>query len=55
MDRREYLKNTALLLGYAVSASALSEAFIACKSEREIKVDWQPTFLNKTQDRKSVV
>ncbi len=49
MDRREYLKNTALLLGYAVSAGALSEAFIACKSEREINIDWQPTFLNKTQ------
>ena len=49
MNRREYIKNTALILGYAVSAGALSNAFIACKSEREIKLDWQPTFLTKPQ------
>lgn len=49
MNRREYLKNTALLLGYAVSASALAETFIACKHEREINLNWEPVFLSKAQ------
>ncbi len=49
MNRREYLKNTALLVGYAVSASALSETFMACKTERVVNLDWQPVFLNKFQ------
>jgi hypothetical protein len=49
MNRREYLKNTALLLGYAVSASALTSAFIACNSERQVQLDWKPTFLTPNQ------
>lgn len=49
MNRREYIKNTALFIGYAVSASALSETFIACKHEREITVNWEPKFLTKPQ------
>jgi Gluconate 2-dehydrogenase subunit 3 len=49
MNRREYLKNSALFIGYAVSASALSETFIACKSERKVNLDWKPTFLTQNQ------
>jgi Gluconate 2-dehydrogenase subunit 3 len=49
MDRREYLKNTALFLGYAVSASTLAETFIACKSERTVNLDWKPTSLTQNQ------
>jgi Gluconate 2-dehydrogenase subunit 3 len=49
MNRRDYIKNTALIIGYAISAGALSEAFVACKSERELKLDWQPSFLTKPQ------
>jgi Gluconate 2-dehydrogenase subunit 3 len=49
MNRREYLKNTALFLGYAVSASALTATFIACKNERQVQLDWKPTFLTPNQ------
>lgn len=49
MNRREYLKNTALFLGYAVSASALAETFMACRSERTVNLDWKPTFLTQNQ------
>ncbi len=49
MNRREYLKNTALFLGYAVSSSALTATFIACKSERQVQLDWKPTFLTPNQ------
>jgi hypothetical protein len=51
MNRREYIKNTALFLGYAVSATALSDTFIACKSERTVNLDWKPTFLTQNQAR----
>lgn len=47
MNRREYIKNTALFLGYAVSASAVSDLLISCQNEA--KLAWKPVFLNNNQ------
>lgn len=47
MNRRDILKSSALFLGYAVSATALSETFMACS--QEAKLDWKPLFLDKNQ------
>jgi hypothetical protein len=47
MNRREYIKNTALFLGYAVSASAVSDLLISCKNEA--KLAWKPVFLSNNQ------
>ncbi|WP_435357508.1 gluconate 2-dehydrogenase subunit 3 family protein [Emticicia sp. SJ17W-69] len=47
MNRREYIKNTALFLGYAVSASAVSDLLISCQNEA--KLTWQPVFLSNNQ------
>lgn len=48
MHRRTALKHTAFLIGYAVSAGALSELFVSCTASRSGK-RWKPVFLNKTQ------
>jgi hypothetical protein len=47
MNRRDILKSSALFLGYAVSATALSETFMACS--QEAKLDWKPLFLSNNQ------
>ncbi len=47
MNRREYIKNTALFLGYAVSASAVSDLLVSCQNEA--KLAWKPVFLNNNQ------
>ena len=49
MNRRSYIKNTALFLGYAVSASAMTETFLACKNDVQAKLAWQPIFLSNNQ------
>ena len=49
MNRREYIKNTALFLGYAVSASAMTETFLACKNEAQVNLAWQPKFFTNNQ------
>lgn len=47
MNRRDYLKQTALFLGYAVSATTVSELMLSCKSTANL--DWKPTFFNENQ------
>ncbi len=47
MNRREYIKNTALALGLGVSGVAFSEIFIACA--KDAKLDWKPVFLSTNQ------
>ncbi len=47
MNRRDILKSSALFLGYAVSATALSATFMACS--QEAKLDWNPLFLSNNQ------
>lgn len=47
MNRREYLKQTALFLGYAVSAATVSEVMLSCKSTANL--DWKPVFFNSEQ------
>ena len=47
MQRREALKHTALFFGYAVSATALSETFVACSKDAHL--DWKPEFLTVNQ------
>lgn len=47
MNRREYIKNTALALGLGVSGVAFSEIFITCA--KDAKLDWKPVFLSTNQ------
>jgi hypothetical protein len=47
MNRRELLKTSALFVGYAVSATALTETFIACS--KQVTLDWKPVFLTNNQ------
>ncbi len=49
MNRREYIKNTALFLGYAVSASAMTDTFLACKNEAQANLVWKPIFFTNNQ------
>lgn len=47
MDRREAIKRTILLTGYAMSASTLTAVLHGCKAETA--PDWQPAFLTPEQ------
>lgn len=47
MNRREYLKNTALVLGIGVSGIALSEIFVSCA--KDANLSWKPVFLSPNQ------
>ncbi|MFN8354225.1 MAG: gluconate 2-dehydrogenase subunit 3 family protein [Spirosomataceae bacterium] len=47
MNRREYIKQTTLLLGYAVSAGAVSELLASC--QKEAQLTWKPVFLTNNQ------
>jgi hypothetical protein len=47
MTRRELLKNSALLLGYAVTTGALTETFIACNSQDS--TGGKPLFFSQKQ------
>lgn len=47
MDRREYIKNTSLALGYMISAGAISDLLIAC--QKEANLTWKPVFLSNNQ------
>lgn len=48
MTRRDALKTSGLVLGYAVSASTLSALFLRCQAEAK-KADWKPVFLSPEQ------
>ncbi|MBO0938978.1 gluconate 2-dehydrogenase subunit 3 family protein [Fibrella sp. HMF5335] len=47
MNRRLALKNAALFMGYTVSASALTETFVACSKTAHLT--WKPIFLSDSQ------
>lgn len=47
MNRREYLKQTALFLGYALSATTVSDVMLACKSQ--VNIEWKPVFFTPEQ------
>jgi hypothetical protein len=47
MNRRDYLKQTALFLGYAVSATTITEVMLSCKSTANL--EWKPVFFNSDQ------
>lgn len=47
MNRREALKHTSLILGYAISSSTIASILSSCKSEPEL--DWQPEFFSVDQ------
>ncbi len=52
MNRREALKNTALFMGYAASASTIASLVSACKTDSNPKTaetDWKPTFFTADQ------
>jgi len=47
MDRREAIKRTSLLLGGAISSSAIAGVLSGCQANNA--VDWTPTFLDNDQ------
>lgn len=47
MNRRSAIKQTALILGYAVSATAIAGVMNGCKAEKTI--DWTPSFFDKDE------
>ena len=47
MDRREYIKNTALALGLGISGTSLSSIFMSCS--KEVNLTWKPLFLSPLQ------
>lgn len=47
MNRREALKHSSLILGYTLSASALSQVWSGCTSKPSS--DWKPSFFTKEQ------
>ena len=54
MKRREAIKRTALIMGYAVSASALAGVMSGCQADTKtsadgITDDWKPTNFSNTQ------
>ena len=50
MDRREAIKRTALLTGFAISASTISAVLQACQAETTSNlVEWIPKFFSKEE------
>ena len=49
MDRREALKRTAMLMGGALSSSAIAGVLQGCTAQPEL--NWQPKFLTEDQGR----
>lgn len=47
MDRRTAIKRTALIMGGALSSSAIAGVLNGCTAEKQL--DWQPVFLSKEQ------
>ena len=47
MNRREYIKNITLLLGYSVSTTSMMQLISSCKNQSHI--DWKPVFFNADQ------
>ena len=47
MNRRDALKRTALMMGYAVSASTIAAVMQGCETSGD--PDWMPTYLNNDQ------
>ncbi|MEZ4901247.1 MAG: gluconate 2-dehydrogenase subunit 3 family protein [Spirosomataceae bacterium] len=47
MNRREYIKQTALFLGYTLSATAVSEVMLSCKTQADLA--WKPVFFDNNQ------
>ena len=47
MNRRDALKRTALIMGYAVSASTIAAVMQGCEASGD--PDWMPTYLTKDQ------
>ncbi|MFK8009551.1 MAG: gluconate 2-dehydrogenase subunit 3 family protein [Saprospiraceae bacterium] len=50
MKRRDAIKNTALLMGYAVSASAIAGLMSGCQADTKTPADvWKPKAMSDTQ------
>ncbi len=47
MDRRAYIKQTTLLLGYTLSAGAITQLLNSCRQEAAL--DWKPLSFNPQQ------
>ena len=48
MNRRDAIKQTSLLLGYTLSASAVSAVLSGCRAEPKAP-DWAPSFFTETE------
>lgn len=44
MNRREYIKNTASVLGLSLTGISMSEILLSC--QKDAKIGWKPVFLN---------
>jgi len=50
MKRRDAIKRTALLMGYAVSASAIAGVMSGCQADTKTPIDlWKPTTFSEVQ------
>jgi hypothetical protein len=47
MNRRDYIKNTAAVLGISLVGISMSEIFVSCK--KAANLDWKPMFFTKSQ------
>ncbi|MEO5583294.1 MAG: gluconate 2-dehydrogenase subunit 3 family protein [Saprospiraceae bacterium] len=47
MNRREYIKHTTALLGYAVSSAAVLQLISSC--QHQTSIGWSPVFFNEEQ------
>ena len=53
INRRDAIKKTAMVMGFALSASAIASVMKGCKADPNVVaeglVNWSPDFLNKTE------
>ncbi|MHA8051569.1 gluconate 2-dehydrogenase subunit 3 family protein [Aquirufa sp. ROCK-SH2] len=47
MDRREYIRQTSLYLGYSLSAGTIASLLSSC--QKDAKLTWEPQFLDNHQ------
>lgn len=49
MKRRDAIKRTAMIMGYAISASAIAGVMNGCKADPTLGTSWKPTFFDADQ------
>lgn len=49
MKRRDAIKRTAMIMGYAISASAIAGVMNGCKADPSLGTSWKPAFFDADQ------